>query len=128
MLFCYRFRARFSTGSRDTGRSVGFAHGGYEFWAEEYMRDQASEELPSRSSEISIHPLSDALGAEIRGVDASREYIEDFELILRAWREHLVLLIRVQQISAADQIHFAQRFGQVEPRTSKSEQEVLADA
>jgi taurine dioxygenase len=92
------------------------------------MSGGAATGLKSRTSHITVHPLSDALGAEIRGVDASQVDIDDFETVLQAWRDHLVLLFRDQTISAPEQIRFASCFGTVEPRTSKPEEEILADA
>jgi taurine dioxygenase len=76
---------------------------------------------------ITVHPLSPALGAEIRGVDASKELI-DAEPIRAAWREHLVLLFRDQTLSGDEQMRFARSFGAVEPRHSKTPEERLEDA
>jgi alpha-ketoglutarate-dependent taurine dioxygenase len=63
-----------------------------------------------------VIPLSDALGAEIRGVDTARP-IEDtaFAKILHAWHEHLVLLLRGQTLDEAAQVRFAERFGELSP-------------
>jgi taurine dioxygenase len=59
-----------------------------------------------------IRPLSPALGAEIIGVDL-RQRMDDalFHQILDAWHQHLVLLFRDQQLTEADQVQFAERFG-----------------
>ena len=48
---------------------------------------------------ITVHPMSDALGAEIRGVDLSEALDRaDAREIHDAWMEHVVLLIRGQQL------------------------------
>lgn len=61
---------------------------------------------------IDIRPLSDALGAEIRGLDLAQP-IEDptFAAIHRAHLEHLVLVFRDQSLTPAQQIAFSKRFG-----------------
>ena len=65
---------------------------------------------------IEIVPLSPALGAEIRGVDASQPLSEgDFQKILDAWHEHLVILLRGQSLDEDQQVAFARRFGELSP-------------
>jgi taurine dioxygenase len=60
--------------------------------------------------------LSPALGAEIRGVDASRPIAsEDFAQIENAWHEHLVILLRGQDLDEDTQVRFAERFGPLSP-------------
>ena len=65
---------------------------------------------------VEIVPLSPALGAEIRGVDASRP-LDDrtFAAILDAWHRHLVILLRGQQLDEEPQVRFAERFGELSP-------------
>ncbi len=69
------------------------------------------------AADIEIHPLSDALGAEIRGLDLTRE-IDDatFAVVDQAWRDHLILLFRGQDLSEDDQVRFARRFGALQGR------------
>jgi taurine dioxygenase len=63
-----------------------------------------------------IIPLSPALGAEIRGVDASRPLNDEtFGKILQAWHEHLVILLRGQRLNEEEQVAFARRFGELSP-------------
>jgi taurine dioxygenase len=71
----------------------------------------------SANSSMEIVPLSDALGAEIRGLDLSRG-IDDatFAKIEQAWHDHLILLFRDQHLSEDDQVHFARRFGALQGR------------
>ena len=63
---------------------------------------------------MEIVPLSDAIGAEIRGIDlsqpldaATRAAIED------AWHNHIVLLFRGQPIGLEEHTAFAATFGEV---------------
>ena len=65
---------------------------------------------------MEVVPLSPALGAEIRGVDASRPIADaDFARILNAWHEHLVILLRGQALDEDQQVAFARRFGELSP-------------
>ena len=58
-----------------------------------------------------IRPLSDALGAEIRGVDLSQPLDADtVAAITDAGDEHIVLLFRDQDIDTDRQIVFAEHF------------------
>src|SRR5215470_9611000 len=61
---------------------------------------------------FALRPLSPALGAEIAGVDLSEE-IEDhaFAQIRDAWHQHLVILLRGQELSEEDEVRFAEKFG-----------------
>jgi taurine dioxygenase len=64
---------------------------------------------------IGVFPASDALGAEIRGVDLGEE-IDDatFAAVHRAWLEHSVILFRGQRMSDADIVRFSRRFGELD--------------
>jgi taurine dioxygenase len=66
---------------------------------------------------IEIVPLSGALGAEIRGLDLTRE-IDDatFAVVEKAWHDNLILLFRGQDLSEDDQVRFARRFGALQSR------------
>jgi taurine dioxygenase len=65
---------------------------------------------------MQIVPLSPALGAEIRGVDASRPLSEEiFRQVQNAWHEHLVILLRDQDLDEDQQVRFAERFGPLSP-------------
>ncbi len=63
---------------------------------------------------MAIHPIAGALGAEISGVDLSRP-LDDATLgaLRRAWLEHLVIFFRDQDLSPAQFLAFARRFGEV---------------
>lgn len=63
---------------------------------------------------ITVTPLSPALGAEISGVDLTRALDADtVEAIHRAWLDHLVIVIRGQELSDEDQIRFGAYFGPI---------------
>lgn len=65
---------------------------------------------------MQVIPLSSALGAEIRGVDLSGSMPGDvFGKILDAWHEHLVIVLRGQDLDEDAQVRFAERFGELSP-------------
>jgi alpha-ketoglutarate-dependent taurine dioxygenase len=72
----------------------------------------AHVEAKPRHTAFAVRPLSPALGAEIVGVDLAQE-IDDrtFAQIRDAWHEHLVILLRDQELSEDDQVRFAEKFG-----------------
>ncbi len=64
-----------------------------------------------------IRPLSDALGAEIIGLDVLAPIEEAARAALgAAWTEHIVLLVRAPDLSQEDQLRVAQCFGETGPR------------
>jgi taurine dioxygenase len=65
---------------------------------------------------MQLVPLTPALGAEIRGVDASQALPDAlFDRILEAWLGHLVILLRGQELDEDAQVRFAERFGELSP-------------
>jgi taurine dioxygenase len=61
---------------------------------------------------IEVYPLHDALGAEVRGVDLSRDIApEDFKAIHRAHLDHGILLFRDQDLTPEQHKGFSLRFG-----------------
>jgi taurine dioxygenase len=64
---------------------------------------------------IDVIPLSEALGAEIMGVDLSQDFDDaTFAAIHRAWLEYGVILIRNQQLTDADLVRIGRRFGELD--------------
>jgi len=62
---------------------------------------------------LDIRPLSGALGAEILGVDLSRDLSDETMAAIRAaWLEHLVIFFRDQTLSPAEYLSLAGRFGE----------------
>src|SRR5215472_2102607 len=65
-------------------------------------------------SDIGIHPVSGALGAEITGIDLARDLDDQTLGVLRqAWLDHLVLFFRDQPLPPARLLAFARRFGEI---------------
>ena len=61
---------------------------------------------------IDVRPIAGALGAEIHGVDFSRDLADDVVAeIRRAWLDHLVVFFRGQSLTPAQQLAAAKRFG-----------------
>ena len=63
---------------------------------------------------LTVHRLSEAIGAEIRGVDLASLEETAFDAIERAWISHQVLLIRGQALTPDSLLAFAARFGELE--------------
>jgi taurine dioxygenase len=61
---------------------------------------------------LDIRPLSGALGAEILGIDLAHDLGDDTVAAIRAaWLEHLVIFFRDQELSPAQFLQLASRFG-----------------
>jgi len=72
---------------------------------------------------IEIIPLSAHVGAEIRGVDLTREVDPTTASTLyAAWLKHLVLVFRGQTLTADDQRRFTLLFGEIQPPRSRPEE------
>lgn len=70
--------------------------------------------LTESASSITIQPLTGALGAEISGVQLAALNESDFAQIQGALFEYGAVFFRDQELSHADQIAFARRFGELE--------------
>jgi len=71
-------------------------------------------------ADLTVTPLSPVLGAEISGVDLSREIPADvIEEIHAAWQKYNVLVIRDQDLTMDQQLDFAGRFGELGERKRK---------
>jgi taurine dioxygenase len=65
---------------------------------------------------IRIRKLAEALGAEVSGLDLSRDLdAGTFAEIRRAWLEHLVLVFRGQKLSDPQLLAFTRLFGELDP-------------
>jgi taurine dioxygenase len=62
-----------------------------------------------------VQPLSDALGAEIRGLDIATIDDAGFAVVERALHDHLVVILRRQKLTPEQFVAFAKRFGRPEP-------------
>ena len=65
----------------------------------------------ARQESLTLRPISDALGVEIRGVDLAALTEDLFAAIRTAWHAHSALLFRDQNLSDDDLIAFSRRFG-----------------
>ena len=63
-------------------------------------------------SALAVHPVAGALGAEISGVDLATLDDATVTAIRQAWLEHLVVFFRDQDLSPAQFLAFARRFGE----------------
>lgn len=61
-----------------------------------------------------LNKLSPAIGAEIRGIDLAQICNASFEAIIKAWREHLVLVIRDQTFDDAAFLSFSEQLGDLD--------------
>lgn len=60
--------------------------------------------------------LSDALGVEVLDLDLSTPQAEEVRNeVVAAWREHQLVLLRQQDLTADQQVAFAEWFGPIRP-------------
>jgi taurine dioxygenase len=68
------------------------------------------------TSSLEHRPLSEALGAEVCGLDLARPLPPaQREALFALWDEHLVLLFRDQKLTDAQLIDFSRQFGELDP-------------
>ncbi|MFT5440205.1 MAG: taurine dioxygenase [Alphaproteobacteria bacterium] len=67
---------------------------------------------------MQVNRLSDALGAEVTGIDVASVSDDDFDAIHAAWLEHEVLVLRDQELTPEQHIAFSKRFGDLEVHIS----------
>lgn len=71
----------------------------------------ARDEMPGN---LRVRPLSDALGAEISGVNAAEMDDATFNRLRDVFHDNLVLVVKDQNLSPAQQTEFAKRFGEIQ--------------
>jgi taurine dioxygenase len=72
--------------------------------------------------DIKVTPLSPACGAEISGIDLTKDLTEaQVTAIRKAWDQHLVLVFRGQTISQEQQLRFGAHFGELGNRKQAPE-------
>ena len=67
---------------------------------------------------MQVAPLSPALGAEITGTDAAAIDRQTFARLRDAVHDHVMVAIRGQKLSPAEQVDFSRRFGDLEHHVS----------
>jgi taurine dioxygenase len=77
--------------------------------------------LSGRVGPFEILPFDAALGAEIRGLDLRRLDDEGFRILRQAYLDHLVVLVRDQQLPDPQLVEIARRFGPIEMPPSPGE-------
>jgi taurine dioxygenase len=81
----------------------------------------AGSVLRGRVGRFEILPFDAALGAEIRGLDLRRLDDEGFRILKRAYLDHLVVLVRDQDLTDPQLVELAGRFGPLEMPPSARE-------
>lgn len=66
------------------------------------------------SSEPAISPLSEALGAEITGINAALLDQAGFDVVRNALHDNCVIVIRNQKLTPSEQTEFTRRFGEIQ--------------
>src|SRR5918995_256072 len=64
---------------------------------------------------VTVRPVTEAVGAEISGVDLRCLSDQDFAAIEQAWTRHSMILLRGQQLGDDDLLAFSRRFGELDP-------------
>lgn len=63
---------------------------------------------------MDLRRLSNGLGAEVIGIDLAPFRDGEIDAIRGAWRDHLVLLFRDQQLTPEAHIAFSRHFGELD--------------
>ena len=74
----------------------------------------AAAGAPSRYGDLTVAPLSDALGAEVKGVNLAEIDDATYQAIRNAFVDNLVLLFRDQDITDEQLVAFSRRFGDLD--------------
>ena len=80
--------------------------------------------------QMAVRPLSDALGAEVSGIDVSKIDEATFGTLRDIFHDNLVLVVKDQHLSPAEQTAFSRRFGEIQYHISpeylmKDQREVM---
>ncbi len=70
--------------------------------------------ISGRIGNIEILPLPGVMGAEIRGIDLRQLDDNSFRILHQTYLDHLLVLLRDQQLGDDDMVKVAQRFGEFE--------------
>ena len=64
---------------------------------------------------LTIKPVTEAVGAEISGIDLAKLTDQEFAQVEQAWNRHSALLFRDQKLTDDDLLAFSRRFGELDP-------------
>jgi taurine dioxygenase len=69
---------------------------------------------------VQIRSMGPQIGVEVTGVDVKTLDDADFAPIYQAWLDHNVMVVRDQELTIEEFLHYSRRFGLVVPHPSKS--------
>lgn len=70
--------------------------------------------MTRHADSITIHPLNPVIGAEVHGIDLTKDLSdEEIGCIQAALNEHQVIFFRDQEVTAEQQLAFGRRFGEL---------------
>jgi len=69
---------------------------------------------------VQISRMGPQIGVEVTGIDVKTLDDAGFAPIYRAWLDHNVMVVRDQDLTIEDFLHYSRRFGLVVPHPSKS--------
>jgi taurine dioxygenase len=75
---------------------------------------QSRSPIQGRHGRLEVRPLPGAMGAEVRGLDLAKLDDESFRVLHQAYLDHLLVLVRAQELTDDDQVAVARRFGPIE--------------
>lgn len=70
-------------------------------------------------NDMQVTPLSDALGSQVTGIDAADLDEDTFARLRDAFHDNIVLVVRDQHLTPAEQTAFARRFGEIQYHINK---------
>jgi len=74
-------------------------------------------------SELTVTPLSDAVGAKVTGIDIGKPLNAQLvKEITQAWHDYIVLIFPEQELTQSQQLNFAKMFGDTGTRSRRPEQ------
>lgn len=74
----------------------------------------SAQSADGQSVAVEVIPMPGAMGAEIRGLDLRALDDAGFRILHQAYLDHLLVLLRGQQLNDADMVAVARRFGEFE--------------
>lgn len=77
-------------------------------------RGKAGATIEGKIGTLQVVPLSGAMGAEITGLDLHKMDDQSFAILYQTYLDHLLVLIRDQDLSDEEQVAISRRFGLLE--------------